>query len=127
MADLFSGFAATLITIPVFGYLIIFIIAKQATKNHRRSVQWAMDFSTLPFIFSVHFLVLTIWNKNMLWLLLIFMLMIAILVVVVHYNWKGEIDFRKVLRGFWRLNFVFFVCMYMILALLGMVIRMAQV
>ena len=60
-----SGLVATLVTLPILSYMIIFIMAKKWTKNHRRSVQIAMDLSTIFFIVSVHYLILAIWDKHL--------------------------------------------------------------
>jgi hypothetical protein len=123
VTSVISGIAATLVTLPIISYLIFFIITKQSTGNHRRSVQLAMDLSTILFIFSVHYLIVTIWNKPVLWLLLLIMISIACTVVVVHYKVKGEIVFKKVFKGFWRLNFAFFFLAYLLLATYGIISR----
>ncbi|RFU60320.1 DUF3397 domain-containing protein [Bacillus sp. V59.32b] len=127
MTTLFSAIAATIITIPFFAYLIFFVIAKQITKNHRRAVHLSMDFSTLLFILSVHYLILAIWGESVFWLLLLIMIALALLVVIVHYKVKGEIVIHKVAKGFWRMNFAFFFCAYFILVLCGLVYRVTSV
>jgi len=116
-----SFIAATFVTIPLFGYLIIFIVSKQVTKQHRRSVHLALDGSTVLFIISVHFLIMTIWEKSFLWLILLSMSFIGIIVVLTHWKLKQEVDFQKVLRGFWRMNFLLFFAAYMVLVIIGIV------
>ncbi|RFU63378.1 DUF3397 domain-containing protein [Peribacillus glennii] len=127
MISIFSSLAATFITIPVFAYIILFILIKQLTKNHRRAVHLAMDISAVLFIFSVHYLILAIWGRSVFWLLLIIMIALAFLVVIVHYKVKEEIDIRKVFRGFWRINFAVFFCAYFILVIFGVVYRISAV
>ncbi|MGX2959154.1 DUF3397 domain-containing protein [Peribacillus sp. JNUCC 23] len=123
MISIFSSVAATFITMPILAYIIFFIAMKQVTGNHRRSVHVAMDISTLLFMFSVHYLIVAIWDRHIIWILLLAMIAIACMVVVVHYRVKGEIIFQKVLRGFWRLNFAFFFCVYFVLLLYGITTR----
>lgn len=125
MTTLFSAIAATIITIPMLGYLLFFVIAKQITKNHQRAVRLSMDISTLLFIVSVHYLILAIWGESLFWLLLLIMIALAVLVVIVHYQVKGEIVIHKVAKGFWRINFAFFCCAYFVLVLCGIVYRVA--
>lgn len=123
MTIIFSSVAATFITVPLIAYIILFITIKQITKNHRRAVHLAMDICTILFILSVHYLIVAIWGQSVFWLLLIIMIGLAFLVVIVHYKVKEEIDIHKVLKGFWRINFVFFFCAYFILVLFGLVYR----
>ena len=118
-----SGLMATLVTLPIISYVVFFIVAKQLTKNHRRAVRIAMDLSTVFFIFSVHYLIIAIWNKHLFWLVMLFILTIACSVVLVHYKVNQEINFEKVLKGFWRLNFVCFFCMYFLLFFVGIITR----
>ncbi|WP_077211425.1 DUF3397 domain-containing protein [Bacillus dakarensis] len=121
MSAFLSFIAATFVTIPLLGYLIIFIVSKQVTKQHRRSVHLALDVSTVLFIISVHFLIVTIWEKSFLWLILLMMSSIGIVVVLAHWKLKQEVDFQKVFRGFWRVNFLLFFSAYMVLIIIGII------
>ena len=122
-----SGLLATLVTLPILGYIIIFMAAKKLTKNHRRSVQIAMDVSTIFFIVSVHYLILAIWDQHLFWMILLIVLAIGCSVVIVHYKVNQEIVFQKVLRGFWRLNFMCFFCVYSLLFIYGVIFRIITV
>ncbi|MDQ0217184.1 DUF3397 domain-containing protein [Peribacillus cavernae] len=125
MTTIFSSVFATFITIPLIAYIILFVSFKQITKNHRRAVHLSMDISTLLFILSVHYLIVAIWGHSVFWLLLMVMIALAVLVVIVHYKVKNEVDIHKVIKGFWRVNFAFFFCTHIILVLCGLVYRIA--
>lgn len=118
-----SGFLATLVTLPILSYIIFFILAKKWTKHHRRSVHIAMDLSTIFFIVSVHYLIIIIWNLHLFWMILLFILVIACSVVIAHYKVNQELVFEKLLKGFWRLNFLCFFCAYLLLFLYGVISR----
>lgn len=122
-----SWVVATLVTLPIIGYIIAFIVAKKWTKNHRRSVQMAMDLSTIFFIVSVHYLILAIWDQHLFWMILLMVLAIGCSVVIVHYKKNQEIVFEKVLKGFWRLNFMCFFCVYALLFIYGVISRIVTV
>jgi hypothetical protein len=126
LVSVVSSIAAVFITLPLAAYIILFIGTKMITKNHRRSVRISMDISTVFFIFSVSYLIHAIWGQFLIWLILIVMIGLAALVVVVHYKVKQEIDIHKVLRGFWRLNFAFFFCAYLLLMMVGLAIRLTS-
>lgn len=124
MPEIFSAFVATLITVPMMGYLAVFIISKQITGNHRLSVNLAIDFSTFLLVLSVHFLIITIWEKSYLWLILLVLFGLAAIFVWIHWKYKEEIVFPKVFRGFWRFNFLLFFSAYIILVIYGLFQRL---
>ncbi|WP_108669795.1 DUF3397 domain-containing protein [Peribacillus acanthi] len=126
MANLLSFIIATLVTVPIIGYIISFIIAKQITKNHSMSVRISVDISTVLFIVSVHFLIHAIWGISMIWAILLVLIMVALAVVLVHYKVKEEIVMTKVMRGFWKLNFIIFSSAYVILLIYGLVKRVTM-
>jgi hypothetical protein len=123
----FSAFIATLVTIPLLGYLAVFIISKQITKKHRRSVHIALDVSTFLFILSVHFLIIVIWNQSYLWMILLSLLVTAVIFVIIHWMVKQEISLRVMFKGFWRFNFLLYFTVYVILIIIGLVQRVTAV
>ena len=124
MPGFFSALVAALITVPIIGNLAVFIITKQITGNHRRSVNLAIDFSTFLLVLSVHFLILTIWGKSFFWLILIILFGLAAIFVWIHWQYKEEIVLPKVFKGFWRFNFLLFSSAYIILVLFGLYKRL---
>lgn len=121
MTDVFSYILATLVTIPIIGYIIIFTICKQMTRNHRRSVLIALDLSTLLVIFSVHYMIVAIWEQSYFWVILLVMLNMAIIYVLFYWKTKKEIDFLALFRGYWRLNFLLFSTAYLFLLVIGLI------
>jgi hypothetical protein len=119
--------AATLVTLPLVGYLLMFIFSKQLTKNHKRSVQRAIDFSTLLFIISNHFLIVVIWGKSFLWLILLILITLAIIFVLYHWKVRQEIEYTRVFKGYWRMNFLLFFSSYVVLIIYGIIQRVSGV
>ncbi|WP_374721965.1 DUF3397 domain-containing protein [Peribacillus tepidiphilus] len=127
MTVVFSWLVATFITIPILGYIVFFVISKQITKNHRKAVKASIDLSTILFICSVHYLIKAIWGLSLIWVIILTMLIMAIIVVLVHYKVKEEIVLDKIFKGFWRVNFLLFFCAYLLLVLYGMIVRVKDV
>lgn len=123
MGGIISSILATFISIPILGYILFFIFFKTLTKNHRKSVQRAFDYSTLLFIFAVHFLIITIFGKSLLWLIVLLMSLIGIGFAILHWKTKGEVIFSLLFRGFWRFNFLLFFTAYFSLLIYGMIQR----
>jgi hypothetical protein len=123
MGTLISTILALLFIMPFFGFLIVFVVLRLSTKDTRKSIHYALDYSTILFIFSVHFLIKTIWGKSLLWLIILVLIVTAMVFVIVHWKVKGEIDLRKVMKGFWRFNFLLFSLLYIGLTLYGLIHR----
>ncbi|MCQ6273991.1 DUF3397 domain-containing protein [Bacillus sp. V3B] len=125
MPGFFSSIIATFVTIPLLGYIIVFVISKLVTKKHRISVQIAIDVTTLLLVISVHYFIMTIWDRSLLWVILLIMIIIAIVFVLVHWKLKHEIQFKKIFKGFWRFNFLLFSFVYIILLVYGLILRVS--
>ncbi|WP_442599399.1 DUF3397 domain-containing protein [Neobacillus sp. D3-1R] len=121
MTNIISSILAVFITIPILAYFVIFILSKQFTKNHRKSVHFASDGSTIFFILSVHFLILSIWEKSFLWVIFIFLMSCAMIFVIMNWKIKGEIVFRRIFKGFWRFSFLIFLFAYFGLMIYGVI------
>ncbi|AND39282.1 hypothetical protein A361_09145 [Cytobacillus oceanisediminis 2691] len=127
MNTVFSSLIATLVTIPLLGYLAVFIISKQITKKHKRSVHIALDVSTLFFILAVHYLIVVIWDKSYLWMIVLSLLITAVTFIIMHWRIKQEINLRALFKGFWRFNFLLYFTAYIVLMLIGLVQRVTSV
>ncbi|MEK3887072.1 DUF3397 domain-containing protein [Bacillus sp. FSL K6-3431] len=118
-----STLAATFITLPLFLYLLIFIGIKYWTKNGRQAMNTAINITTPVLFFSVHFLFLAIWSRSLIWYIIIFMLLIGFAFTFIYWKMKEEIIYRKLLLGYWRLIFLLFTLVYIILLVYGITIR----
>ncbi|GIN37633.1 MULTISPECIES: DUF3397 domain-containing protein [Heyndrickxia] len=123
MGAFLSSFISIFIMLPFLGYFLSFILVKQLTRNHRRAVSIAIDITTLILIISVHFLIKGIWGQSLLWLIMLIILMIGLVFVVFYRSVRDEIEYSRVFKGFWRLNFLFFTTIYIILFVYGMTSR----
>lgn len=118
-----STVLSVLFIMPFLGFFLVLMIAKLITKNARKSLHKAFDYSTVLFIIAVHFLITTIWGKSLFWLILLVMIFIAMSFVLIHWKVKQEIIIKKVLKGYWRFNFIIFSLAYILLTLYGLIHR----
>ncbi|MED4015439.1 DUF3397 domain-containing protein [Sutcliffiella cohnii] len=126
MSNVVASIIATFVTIPIFTWFLLYFITRYITKNNKRSFQMATDYSTFFFILAVHYLIVIIWDRSLLWLILIVLITIATVIVLVHYRINQEIKFGKVWKGFWRTNFLLFFFLYFSLAFFGLIKRMTE-
>jgi hypothetical protein len=123
LTTLLSAIISIFITFPFLGLMIVFFVTKFMSKNTRKSVHRALDYSTILFVISVHFLIETIWGKSLIWLIILVMILIAMVFVFAHWKVKEEIILKKVVKGFWRFNFLLFLLAYLSLTLYGLIHR----
>lgn len=121
MSTILSAVLTVFFTLPFLGSILVFIVIKIITKKSRKSLHKAVDYTTLLYIISVHFLIVTIWGKSFFWLIIILMIFIAMVFVFLHWKVKEEIILKKVFKGFWRFNFIVFFLAYITLTLYGII------
>lgn len=121
MLNLTSQLISFLVVFPIFTLFIVFVISKLTTKKHRFSIHLALDISTFFFILSVHFLIQSIWNTSLFIYIIIFILLIGMIFVIIHWKLKEEIDYKKVFKGIWRITFLLFFTLYVVLLVYGLV------
>ena len=126
MSEVISSIIATFVTIPLLGYIIVFVISKLITRNHRKSVKIAIDVTTLLFVIACHYFIMAIWGISIFWMIILFMILIAIIFVIAHWKLKHEIQFIKVFKGFWRFNFLCFGLIYIFLFAYGLILRISM-
>ena len=123
MSTILASLFATLVTLPLLTMIVIYFISRKITRSNKKSFHYAIDFSTVFFILSVHYLIVTIWDKSFFLILTSILLVIGIFIVIVQYKVREELDFTRVAKGFWRLNFLLFFVAYFCLSLYGIIKR----
>ncbi len=126
MASFVSTFIAVFVLLPFLAYIISFIFIKEILKSHKRAVQISADITTFLLMISVHFIILAIWEQSYLWLLFIIVFLIGVIIALVHWKIRGEVDFGRVFKGFWRLNFIVFSTAYISLIFIGLIVRIVH-
>jgi len=61
----------------------------------------------------------SIFGVSLLWLVISIIILLSVIVVLVHLQLKGEIDYTNLLRGSIRLNALFFILSYFVLVVVG--------
>ncbi|MEW4289241.1 DUF3397 domain-containing protein [Rossellomorea marisflavi] len=126
MASAFSFIMALVVLIPFAGYFISFIMAKELTGSHRKAVHISIDVTTILLMISVHFIIVAIWEQSYFWLILLTVLCSALFFTIVYWRLKGEVDYRGVIRGTWRLNFLLFSFAYLALMVTRLALRVME-
>ncbi|WP_017727197.1 DUF3397 domain-containing protein [Halalkalibacterium ligniniphilum] len=123
MTHAIAWFVATLVTIPLLGWYLVYIITVKISRNKRKAVRLAADSTTLLFMVAVYFLMQEIWSKSFLWMILTIFFLVAILFTWLHWKVANDIYVRKLFRGIWRVNFLLFFFLHIILSGYGLFAR----
>ncbi|MED3646119.1 DUF3397 domain-containing protein [Halalkalibacterium halodurans] len=126
MTNALVWLVATVITVPFIGWYLVYIVVVKWTKNKRRSVRLASDFSTLLFMLGVYFILKSMWTNMSIWIILAVFFLIAMFFTYMHYKVAEDIYIRKLARGIWRLNFLFFFILYFLLSGVGLVVNIMK-
>jgi len=123
MINFFAGIAATFVTAPVLGFILIYFISRFIMKNNRKSFFLSVDITTVFFLIAVHYLLLVIVGKSMLWLIILVLVIAILLAGFVTWRKSHEIDTVKVIKKSWRFVFLASTFAYILLLLIGLVQR----
>lgn len=124
MGELFVFIAATLVTIPLIGLYIVYIITVKITRDKLYSVKLACDSTSILFIIAVYFIILELWDVSLLWLIILLFLVTAIFFTFIHWKKYEDIEISKVFKGVWRFQFFLFFVLYFVLMIYGLASHM---
>lgn len=116
-----AALIATVVTIPALGWYLIYITTVKWTKQKRKAIRWASDYSTVLFIAAVYFILQQLWEPTSIWLVLALFFSIAITFTIIYWNVMDDFYASKLLKGVWRLNFIVFVMIYILLSGVGLI------
>jgi Protein of unknown function (DUF3397) len=124
MTDLLKWLLSFAFTLPLISLIILLVILRITVKNKKKSILLAVDLSTIFFIISVHFLLITIFEQSFL-LYIIFGLITLLMIVYFGNSRKSKISSLKIAsKKVWRLSFLFFLLSYIFLTFYGIIIGM---
>lgn len=120
MGELFVYIAATLVTIPLIGLYLVYLITVKITGEKVYSVKLAADCTTILFIIAVYFIILELWGVSLFWLIVLLFLFTAIGFTFLHWKIYEDIHILRVFRGTWRFQFFLFFTLYFVLMIYGL-------
>jgi hypothetical protein len=127
MIAFLASIMATFVTLPMIAFIIFYVFARVLTKNGKKAFLLTVDLSTFFFILSVYYLTLVIWEKSFISYIFVILIIIVMIFLLLHWKYKQEVDIRKVMKGFWRFNFLLFSFCYICLVIFGLFKRLSEV
>ncbi|MBC1733131.1 DUF3397 domain-containing protein [Listeria seeligeri] len=121
MFDWLTNSAAIIIILPVIVFILSMFISGLWIRKSQRRIMFAADMSTLFLIIAVHFFMIVLFGHSFLLYILLFLFSLGIVIVLMAAKKEGEIQFKKIIRGYWRLCFFLFALLYVGLYIYGII------
>ncbi|WP_338672807.1 DUF3397 domain-containing protein [Listeria seeligeri] len=121
MFDWLTNSTAIIIILPVIVFILSIFISGLWIRKSQRRIMFAADMSTLFLIIAVHFFMIVLFGHSFLLYILLFLFTLGIVIVLMAAKKEGEIQFKKIIRGYWRLCFFLFALLYVGLYLYGII------
>ncbi|WP_453997129.1 DUF3397 domain-containing protein [Bacillus nitroreducens] len=121
MIDFFAGLAATFVTIPLLGFILVYLICRLMIKNTRKSLFLTIDITTIFFLLAVHYLLLVIVGKSLLGLIILILILAALVIGFITWKNKHEIEIMRIIRKSWRFAFLASTTAYFLLLFIGII------
>ncbi|MBA3924880.1 DUF3397 domain-containing protein [Listeria rustica] len=112
---------ALVIIAPVLIFTVTFMVTQHMTKRTPKAVKRSADVTTFFLILADHFFMIVLFDQSFLLYILLLLFLIGILFVALYAKSQGDINFRKVIRGYWRICFFAFAILYLLLFVIGIV------
>jgi len=125
--EILSNSIIALSIIPIFPFLLIYLISTFLKKDKKKSFLVAMDVTTLFLLLSVSALFNNIFQSTFgFYLILLSVLIAAGLIGGAQNRLKGQVDGKRLLRAVWSLSFLFMSVGYLVFMFVGLIKYISQ-
>ncbi|WP_456275594.1 DUF3397 domain-containing protein [Bacillus sp. AK128] len=126
MTSLLAWIFATIITLPLLGFLLAFTVLKKFVIHKRRAIHYSIDITTFLLMISVYYLGQVVFGISLLAHILIFILIMTIIFIFLNWKLNDEIQMPKVIKGVWRSLFLCFLVLNVVLVVYGIIERILE-
>jgi Protein of unknown function (DUF3397) len=118
MSSFFTWIISVALTLPILSLLFIYFLVRIFVKG-KKTILWTVDLSTIVFISSVHFHLLTIFKQSFLLYILLLLTFLTLVVYYFEYQSSREPSMFIAFKKMWRLSFLLFFISYVGLTICG--------
>ncbi|KFZ43621.1 DUF3397 domain-containing protein [Anoxybacillus flavithermus] len=124
MKDVLASFIAVMIVMPFFSFFFMFVLAKTVFRRRgKRAFHFAVNGSTIFFIFAVHVLLQAIFQRSYIVELLIFFIVTFMIGMILYWKKTGDVSLQRTFKLYWRMQFLLFTTAYIGLFIYGIIHR----
>ena len=129
LESVWSFLKGTLTVVPFLGFPIVYLLVFALKRDRRSAGRWAINITNLLLIRSAVAAYGQIWPdawSPWWWVIGLYLFLIALLGVL-QIRWKGKLSLKKIGFSAWRLSFLLFGFLYVLLIATGVVKTMSVV
>ncbi|MGJ7034046.1 DUF3397 domain-containing protein [Anoxybacillus eryuanensis] len=124
MKGILASFIAVMIVMPFFSFFFMFVLAKTVFRRKgKRAFHFAVNGSTIFFIFAVHVLLQAIFQRSYIVELLIFFIVTFMIGMILYWKKTGDVSLQRTFKLYWRMQFLLFTTAYIGLFIYGIIHR----
>nr|WP_221261017.1 DUF3397 domain-containing protein [Anoxybacillus tengchongensis] len=113
-----------MIVMPFFSFFFMFVLAKTVFRRKgKRAFHFAVNGSTIFFIFAVHVLLQAIFQRSYIVELLIFFIVTFMIGMILYWKKTGDVSLQRTFKLYWRMQFLLFTTAYIGLFIYGIIHR----
>ncbi|WP_053219772.1 DUF3397 family protein [Virgibacillus senegalensis] len=127
MIDLIVWLFAFCLTLPAVVSWLVYFIARKIRKNRLKALHVSVNYTTLLYILSVGVILHHLYETNYFGYIALFLLVLLSVFIIVQFKQRGEVLFRIAWRKYWRLNFLLFSLLYLLLVIYGVTASLLEV
>ena len=117
---------ALFLIIPIAFTFILYWLLRKIGLSKNKSFGYASDCTTPLFIISLPIIFHTIWGYSIHLVFYTSLIVFAIIMTYIEWRSKKEIHIVPLLKKIWRFYFLFFMLLYVIFMIVGLVYWMFQ-
>lgn len=129
LANIWAYLWGTLTVVPFLGFPLVYLILYAWKRDKRLAGRWAINITNFLVIRSAVSAYGLIWPEALSawWWVFGFFLVTIVLLGWIQVKWKGKLSLRKVGFSAWRLSFLMFGLVYIVLLTTGTIKTMGVV
>ncbi|WP_164669104.1 DUF3397 domain-containing protein [Virgibacillus doumboii] len=124
MLDIIIYFIGFIITAPVAATVIVYLISFQLYNHRWKAIHKSVNWTTLLYIIAVAVLFRIIFGNSFIGILFVLLISIFIFIAVAQWKINTEVVFNNIFKIFWRICFLLFLFLYIILVIFGIIQRL---
>jgi hypothetical protein len=122
MTHFIAYLLAAAITVPPLATWIYFLIVRKFIRKRRNAFLHTVQTTAVFYIVSVMIMLQIILQQAVIGYMIGFLAVLFMLIVFMHYKYRGEIVFKHIWRMFLRFCFLMFAPLYVLLLAAGIIV-----
>ncbi|EPD52890.1 DUF3397 domain-containing protein [Paenisporosarcina sp. FSL H8-0542] len=126
MTNIIQAMVSFLIVMPLFMFIVVYIISLKLTKKMSRAFGHAADITTFLLFMSIPVALKSLFHIETMGIIVGLALITSVLLTILEWKSKKEIELLTLLRKIWRILFLVLSFSYFIIWCGGLVIKVIE-